>query len=191
MVAVHKLEKLEMADLRRLNAGYTSLQRYIVHKVESAARTVITLELETLAQPYVKRWETLEDDFKRYQRVIGGGFSLGAFDGERMVALALAEPQWWNRSLWVWEFHVEESWQRQGIGRRLMDTLAERASLAGLRVLVCETQNTNLPAIQFYRSTGFEVDGVDLSYYTNRDLTDGEVAVFMKRKLGASNFDIK
>jgi hypothetical protein len=28
---------------------------------------------------------------------------------------------------------------------------------------------------------GFEVGAVDLSYYTNRDTTDFEVAVFMKR----------
>jgi hypothetical protein len=30
---------------------------------------------------------------------------------------------------------------------------------------------------------GFELDGVDMSYYTNRDVESGEVAVFMKRKL--------
>ncbi|MDE2700419.1 MAG: hypothetical protein OXI23_16220 [Gemmatimonadota bacterium] len=39
-----------------------------------------------------------------------------------------------------------------------------------------------MPAIDFYRGVGFEVEGVDLSYYTNSDV-DGEVAVFMKRKL--------
>lgn len=31
---------------------------------------------------------------------------------------------------------------------------------------------------------GFELDGIDLSPYTNRDAVDGEVALFMKRKLG-------
>ena len=63
-----------------------------------------------------------------------------------------------------------------------MDQVAEVAKAEGLRILVCETQNTNVPAIVFYRSVGFEVGGVDLSYYTNRDVED-EVAVFMKRKL--------
>ena len=51
----------------------------------------------------------------------------------------------------------------------------------GCRVMVCETQNTNVPAIRFYRNIGFEVGAVDLSYYTNNDLTEFEVAVFMKR----------
>jgi ribosomal protein S18 acetylase RimI-like enzyme len=46
-----------------------------------------------------------------------------------------------------------------------------------------ETQNTNLPAIRFYRAVGFEIEAVDLSYYTNHDTLDGEVAIFMKRKV--------
>jgi ribosomal protein S18 acetylase RimI-like enzyme len=62
-----------------------------------------------------------------------------------------------------------------------MEALAEKLVLRTC-VMVCET-NTNVPAISFYRQVGFSMDGVDLSYYTNRDLTDGEVAIFMKRKL--------
>ena len=45
------------------------------------------------------------------------------------------------------------------------------------------TQTTNVPAIDFYRKVGFEVDGIDLSYYGNNDVEAGEVALFMKRKL--------
>ena len=52
-----------------------------------------------------------------------------------------------------------------------------------LWVMVCETQSTNVPAIEFYRKVGFEVEGIDLSYYSNDDAPDGEVANFMKRKL--------
>ena len=64
-----------------------------------------------------------------------------------------------------------------------MDRVALHASKAGLRVLVCETQTTNVPAIDFYRSVGFEVDGIDLSYYSNDDVESGEVALFLKRRL--------
>jgi ribosomal protein S18 acetylase RimI-like enzyme len=39
-----------------------------------------------------------------------------------------------------------------------------------------------VPAIEFYRKVGFEIEGIDLSYY---DMTE-EVAVFMKRELAAS-----
>lgn len=64
-----------------------------------------------------------------------------------------------------------------------MEALADRARKADLRIMVCETQNTNVPAIEFYRKVSFEVEGIDLSYYSNNDVTNGEVAIFMKKKL--------
>lgn len=64
-----------------------------------------------------------------------------------------------------------------------MQGLVQMARSSGLRVLVCETQNTDVPAINFYRVMAFEIDGIDLSYYTNNDLEKGEVAIFMKKKI--------
>ena len=64
-----------------------------------------------------------------------------------------------------------------------MDRISSRARSQGFRIVVCETQNTNVPAIDFYRRVGFEFEGVDLSFYTNDDALIGEVAVFMKLKL--------
>jgi ribosomal protein S18 acetylase RimI-like enzyme len=81
------------------------------------------------------------------------------------------------------EFHVAESYRRMGIGQQLMDRLAERAAPAGLSAMVVETQSTNVPAIRFYRKAGFVLEGIDISYYTNHDYPDGEMAVFLKRRL--------
>ena len=39
--------------------------------------------------------------------------------------------------------------------------------------------------IDTYRRLGFRLEGIDLSHYTNADYPDGEVAVFMKRRVGA------
>ena len=64
-----------------------------------------------------------------------------------------------------------------------MEALALFTKQADCRVMVCETQNTNVPAICFYRKLGFEVGAVDLSFNTNQDTTDFEVAIFMKRYL--------
>ena len=98
--------------------------------------------------------------------------------------MALGERRDWNRTLWLHEFHVAPAYQRRGIGRRLMDELAERAAAAGLRAITLETQNTNVPAIRFYRAAGFAIEGVDVGYYTNDDQgPDGTVAVFMRRRL--------
>ena len=68
--------------------------------------------------------------------------------------------------------------------RAVGKAVAERARAAGQRALVLETQNTNVPAIRFYRRVGCTIEGVDISYYTNEDTQPGNtVAVFMKLRL--------
>lgn len=183
MIEIRTLQHLEVDDIRRLNVGYISPVKYAVKKSESHQQTLISLDLVPLDQPYVKQWETDDEGLARLQRVVTEGLSLGAFNSAQMVGIAIAQAYRWNRSLWVWDFHIARTHQRQGIGKQLMEALADKARQAGLRVMVCETQNTNVPAITFYRRVGYEIDGVDLSYYTNRDMTDFEVAIFMKRKL--------
>lgn len=164
--------------------GYVAEERYAVRWGESEQTASFYLELVPLDQPFIKRYDPLDDEtLARYTKVVEAGFSFGAFEGKQLVGMVLAEPQAWNRSVWVWEFHVAETHRRQGIGRRLIETLAEKSRAAGLRTLVCETQTTNVPAIRAYRQLGFRPEGIDISYYSNHDYPDGEVALFMKRRL--------
>ena len=183
IINIRPLKTLDPADIRRLNSGYTSPAKYALSKEETSVSTVIAMRRVELSQPYVKSWETVEADIALLQEAIQDKLSLAAYAGDQMVGITIAEKRKWNRTLWVWEFHIDPAYHRQGIGRRLMQTLADLARQQGLRVMVCETQSTNVPAIDFYRAVGFEVGGLDLSYYTNDDLPDGEVAIFMKRKL--------
>jgi ribosomal protein S18 acetylase RimI-like enzyme len=184
MITIRTLRNIEADVIDLLAAsGYTSTARYSIQKDETCEQTTITMELVALDQLYVKGWPVLDDDVERYRQVVCQELSLGAYDGGKLVGVAIAERRDWNRTLWVWEFHVAKACKMMGVGRRLMDALADRASRDGLRVMVCETQSTNVPAIEFYRKVGFEVEGIDLSYYSNDDAPDGEVAIFMKRKL--------
>lgn len=163
--------------------GYTSNYKFEVTKTENPERTTIEITLQELDEPYIKRWEPELEMEAHYHKILDQGLSLGLFNRSDLVGVALAEKRDWNRTLWVWEFHVAPEFQGRGYGRRLMEGLAALGKQAGCRVMVCETQNTNVPAIQFYRKLGFEIGAVDLSYYTNRDMTDFEVAIFMKRYL--------
>jgi ribosomal protein S18 acetylase RimI-like enzyme len=88
----------------------------------------------------------------------------------------------WNKRCGL-ELHVDEAWHGRGIGRRLVDRLAALGAERGLRVMLVDVQNTNANAIAFYYRAGFVLDGIDLSYYSNQDVTQGEVAFFMKRYL--------
>ncbi len=180
---IRPLSELGETTLRQIIAGYVSPEKYRVSYTAADQNTTFTLELVSLAEPYVKHFDPSPADIRHCQAALRAGWSMGAFDGEEPVALAIAEPEGWNDTLRVWEFHVAEGYRGRGIGRQLMDQLAGRARLAGLRAMVVETQNTNVPAIRFYRQAGFAIEGIDISYYTNQDFPDGEMAVFMKRRL--------
>ncbi len=183
MAEIRTLTELEPDTLGLLGYGYTSNAKYAISKTESGDGAVVGLELIGLKSPYVKRFTPPDEEAKRrYTDALRHGLSLVAYERKQPVGILVAEPQW-NRSLWVWEFHVAESHRRRGIGRQMMDQLAERGRTSGLRIVVCETQNTNVSAIHFYRSAGFKLEGIDLSYYTNDDWPDKEIAVFMKRRL--------
>lgn len=183
-----EIRALAAEDVRQIPdgiSGYQTHEMYEVKIAETEAETAVTLHLITLPQPRRKRFPPLDEaDLRRYQAVPAHGFSSGLFHNEVLVGVALAEPQAWNNSLWVWEFHIASGYRGQGWGRLLMTRLIAQAQSARLRTIVCETQNSNVPAIRFYRRMGFHIEGVDVSYYSNHDLEpDREVAVFMKRKL--------
>ena len=182
MVEIRQLRHLRREDLR-IADGYVSSARYEVSNTETADHVCFTLSRQELTKPYKKRWTASEEDYRAYSELVDQGLSFGTYDRGRLVGIAISERTDWNRSLWIREFRIAESHRRRGLGRQLMEKVAADATAKGLRILVCETQNTNVPAMDFYRSVGFEVAGVDLSYYTNSDLAAGEVAVFMKRKL--------
>jgi ribosomal protein S18 acetylase RimI-like enzyme len=185
-VIIKTLTDFDPDDLRRLGGGYASTARYEVRKTETHEHTAITLNLVPLETPYVRQWPYDDEDTLRYTRLVREeGLSLGAYDGGQMVGIAIAEAIAWNRSLWVWEVHVDPAYRQQGIGRRLLDTLAAKGRAAGLQIMVCETQNTNVPAILFYRKVGFALDGIDLSYYAGAadEASRSEIALFMKRRL--------
>lgn len=184
MIDIRLLTELNPEDLNRLVTGYTSAEKYQVTLTESARKFVLELEAVPLDRPYHKRYDCPDaGTVAQYFELPALGFSFGAYDAEQCVGIALAEPSDWNKSLWVWELHVAETHRQRGVGRRLVEALAEKARSAGLRVLVCETQNTNVPAMRFYQRAGFQIEGIDLSYYSNDDFPDGEIAVFMKKRL--------
>lgn len=182
MLQIRSLSRFTAADLNRLAGSSTHHDIYRVQYQESESGVQITLALEPLNAPYIHRYEHIDDDWvDTYLRP--ADFSLGAYEDGRLVGALIAEQRKWNHTVWVWEFLVAPERRGQGIGRALMEHAAGHARAAGLRAIVCETQNRNSGAIKAYLRMGFHVEGVDISYYTNQDYPDGDVAVFMKLRL--------
>jgi ribosomal protein S18 acetylase RimI-like enzyme len=182
-IQIRTLHRVSAADLIRLGGNYSSHTRYEVAWSERRDRIAFTLRPVPLRAPFRKVFHYPAAELRRYGKVVRLGWSLGAYDGAKLVGLALAEPRPWNRSLWVWEIGVAASHRRRGIGTCLVQELERSAKGAGYRALVCETQTTNAPAMEFYWNTGFKLEGVDVSYYSNEDLRRGEVAIFMKKRV--------
>lgn len=184
MLTLRPPHPFDLNAFTTLAGGYTTAEVYRVDHHDGEAGAAIALTLTPLAAPRRYTFPYSVEELAHYAALAEGEFAVGAYDGAAWVGVAVGERRDWNRSLWVHEFHVAPDYQRQGVGRRLMDTLAGRAAAAGLRALTLETQNTNVPAIRFYRAAGFVIEGVDVGYYTNDDLgPDGTVAVFMRRRL--------
>lgn len=186
MIAIRPLEIFRVEDLEMAMPGYTSTEKYQITRSIHEHGDQITFELQriNLETPYVKRWNHRVDaPLELYAEYVQAGTSLGAFDDGQLVGIAISEIQVWNKTLSIWEFGVAETHQGRGIGRDLMREVVTLAHQHSLRALVVETQNTNVPAIRFYRRVGFEIEGIDLSFYGNHDLDQGEVAIFMRRKL--------
>lgn len=184
MIAIRPITLFDPARFVALAGGYTSAERYRVEAHEEDVLTEFRLVLEALPEPQSFQFPYHDDELAHYAALAVEPFALGAYDGQTWAGAAVGERRDWNNTLWLHEFHIAAGYQRRGLGRRLMDALAERAGAAGLRAIVLETQNTNVPAIRFYRRVGFTLDGVNVSYYTNDDMRpDRTVALFMTRRL--------
>ena len=184
-IKILPLLSINLAEILPIVTGYESIDKYAVSKSESEDRIVFDIRLIPLDQPHKS---TFDEDFNpedvaRFLGFLPQGYSFGAYVNGRLAAFAISEAIAWNRSLCIWEFHVAQGFRRQGIGRALMTYVINKAIEGKFRVAWLETQNTNVKAIRFYRALGFHLDALDLSFYTNHDVENGEVAFFMKREL--------
>ncbi|KAJ3138800.1 hypothetical protein HK100_012260 [Physocladia obscura] len=109
--------------------------------------------------------------------------AIAADNSSKIVAMIVASIELWNKTVKVWEFIVDRRHQRSGIGQNLLDAVIRTACAKEIDRVVCETQNNNYPALQFYFKNGFSLDAVDTSFYHANDLERQDVAVFMKLKV--------
>lgn len=183
-ILIRKLTAIEPNTIQTIITGYTSDAKYRVKRLDLETAMGFVLELVTLNPPYVKVYDPVDaESLAYYQSALEQALSFGAYDDDRLVGLSLGSERQWNQTLWINEFHIAESHRGKGLGRMLMECVMEEGKTRGLRIVGCETQNTNVPAIRFYRRMGFVLDGIDLSLYSNDDWPDGEIALFMKRPL--------
>jgi ribosomal protein S18 acetylase RimI-like enzyme len=102
------------------------------------------------------------------------------------AGFAAAQYQAWNRRAVLWHLYVMPSFRRQGVGALLLNAVDAFAQSVDARCLWLETQNTNHPAIQFYRSVGFRFCGFDESLYDPASQQVDEIALFFARAVSTN-----
>jgi len=118
-VSIRTLDHLTEEDVAWTTEGYVSEERYRVTRTETPERVVISLDLESLPRPYVKHWDKPPEwTLNHYRGLLAEGLSIGAYEGDRLVGLLIAERRNWNKTLWIWEFHVRRPGRSAGHGGR-------------------------------------------------------------------------
>lgn len=98
-------------------------------------------------------------------------------DAGNLIAAIEIEPEGWSNRLRVHELWIDDRYQKQGIGRALMNLAKDEARRNGHRMLMLETQSCNTNAIGFYLHEGFGLIGFDACCYANNDLERKEVRI--------------
>jgi len=89
---------------------------------------------------------------------------------DEVVGFIDAQPQPWQRLLWVFNLVVDRQYRQQGMGTMLLKSASHWALQYDLRKIMLEVQTKNHPAISFAQTLGFQFCGYNDRYYANRDI---------------------
>ena len=171
---IKKLQKLSSnPSLNWGHNGYTTDKIYSLSSIEYSNSFEFTLREKSLS--YSKIWETDAGELEELNNIIEKDNSFGAFTDGELQGWIIGEHRAWNNSFYIENILVNEKYRRQGIGIMLIKSAIKEARRLNCRVIELETQNTNYPAIRFYRRMGFNITGLNTRLYNNAD----EIALFM------------
>ncbi|MDN3691816.1 GNAT family N-acetyltransferase [Chryseobacterium tructae] len=171
---IKKLEKLTSNP--SLNWGYNGYSTNIIYSVSSIELSgSFEFILREKKLSYNKVWTTDANDIEELNTIIENNHSFGAFAENKLQGWIICEHRTWNNSFYIENILINEEYRRQGIGIMLIKNAIKEARKLNCRVIELETQNTNYPAIQFYRRMGFNMTGINTRLYDQSE----EIALFM------------
>ncbi len=178
-IEILPLRPFSRGEIEPFLAGYATGEIYSVRRREEQGDLGFDIRLTPVDPPFRDSFDSdfTPEECANWFRLIPLGACFGAYQGERLAGLAIAEAKPDERHLRVWEFHIHPELHRQGIGRRLMARVLQHAEAAGLPQVMLETQNTNVYAIRFYRAMGFHLEAIDQTLYMP---ASSQTAFFMK-----------
>jgi GNAT superfamily N-acetyltransferase len=96
-------------------------------------------------EPEIRRWQGFVRD---------GGAALGAFDGDRLVGVAVLRRRLEEDTDQLAGLYIDRAWRRRGVATELVNGIVELARLGGAgRLYVSSAESES--AVGFYLSRGF------------------------------------
>jgi GNAT superfamily N-acetyltransferase len=157
-----------------LGALDTSFSAPVVYRVRRDALS-FCLEEEAVDPPLRKSYGSILADVARIRRL--GHVVVAELDGA-LVGVVAADLATWNRRVQIEHLYVAASVRGRGVGRALVDSVVAYARDVRSWCVWAETQNTNYPAVQFYRRCGFQLCGLDERLYDPETQSIDETALF-------------
>ena len=107
-------------------------------------------------QPFTETWSPERRGEKAAEILSGRTITFCAFEGDAVVGEIMLIPELNENRLIIDSFHVSREFRRRGIGRRMVETVADYARSRGASALYascCSAEET----IAFYRAMGFRL----------------------------------
>ena len=107
-------------------------------------------------QPFTETWLPEQRRKKAGEILSGRDITFCAFDGDAVVGEIMLKPELNENRLIIDSLHVSREFRRCGIGRRLVETVADYARGRGASALYascCSSEET----IDFYKAMGFRL----------------------------------
>lgn len=162
-----------------LPIGYTTEEYYDVAVERNPGGFAVTIEKKRFSSPVTHSQEEYDYPDKLYEDHWEGALARGVLVDGKLIGAIETVPETWSNRLRVTELWVTPEYQKQGLGRALMDTAKDQARREGCRAIILETQSCNVNAVDFYLHQGFTLIGFDACCYKNNDLQRKEVRLEM------------
>jgi len=165
-----ELDKKEY-DYFELNYRYETTEYYKV--TSKSTKELMSVEFERCAFPEKAVYENTDTLFQEYWNN-PRAFGVKDDDGQ-MIAFLEFDTEEWNNRVVMTQLLVKEECRGKGVGKMLVDFVKKFAKDEDYRIITLETQNTNIPAIDFYFKMGFTFCGSNIYFYSNDDIGENEV----------------
>ena len=137
---------------------------------------------ETPVPAYTKDYSIYEvaSEYEQQFDISNWAFFM-AFEGDRPIGAATVASRTANVYMLngrddlaaLWDIRVADAYKRQGVGQKLIDMAVAWARSQGLKQMLIECQNINVPACRFYHKQGAVLGKIDeYAYYNDPDIRD-------------------